>query len=320
MTSFRRTITAAACAGGVGLILFCTLRWVPVFVLRMSHTPQPPITISRVFSIPADANQQLPLPPIQGHDLSASVMNFMSSDEVNLRLRVYGSSPTFSSSSAWSSDAIIGDTNARRRLLGIANETAIEQAMGQQLVRLNLDAQTTQLPYIKVIIPTEMNITQNSVVIAELNPLKSTITSEMTTSPRLLAVASAFDISGPARPDQLTWSWDVLAKAVGSRRSLTLQFPESAKFDFKFENQFGDNVIVKGNTVTANVEIRDEFGLTQIQRSTSIALGAIIGTLGTILGFPFIKGRLEPKANPTPSFPKHTSSMAVPQKRRNKQH
>src|SRR5262249_40614422 len=82
-------------------------------------------------------------------------------------------------------------------------------------------------------------------VAAELTPSVFEITPEMRVAPKLVGPASAFDITGPMLPHLSSWRWDVTAKAIGNRRSLTLEFPSAAKFDFKFENTRTSKVVTR---------------------------------------------------------------------------
>jgi len=95
----------------------------------------------------------------------------------------------------------------------------------------------------------------------------------------------------------MAWTWDVLAKSIGAGRRLILQFSNSTEFNFKLGTPLTDKVIVTGNTVIASVDIRDELGLTMAERTILTAIGTLIGLIGAILGYPFIKSRFEPAAD-----------------------
>ena len=182
---------------------------------------------------------------------------------------------------------------------------------------------SNDIPRILVRIPTEMKVSSNGAVTAELDPMKSALTAEMRTPPQLITVPSVFDVAGPSRPSDLSWKWDIYPKAIGSGRSITLQFPATAKFDFKLGEAAGKNIVVSGNTVTAAVDVRDELGLTMAERTIATAFASIVALLGTFFGFPFLKSRLEPRvdvATTTTPLPEATPTSKPAGQRKTSKH
>jgi len=149
------------------------------------------------------------------------------------------------------------------------------------------------LPHVRVEIPQEMKINDSGSIIAELKLLDSTLPSpEMRQTPKV--VSSAFVISDPVQPNERSWLWNMRPIALG-RQAITVEFTSAPKFDFKWEN-VGANFIVKGNTVTTYVDVRDELGLTPGYQAIFKSVGAFVALLGTIFGYPFVKARLESKS------------------------
>jgi len=286
---------AVALVGSVlsGAVTFGVARWAPALALSMAHAPPPPITVSRVFPIldssVAHENANPPSVMLRAAKKGSddSIQFFLSSDF-----------DTFPTSPVYSATTVIGSMGALATIAGFAGPDEVNRfakSVGQEVsLRYNP-------PFVQIQIPTEMRVTRDGFVTAELN--SPTITPEMNTPPQLVVAKSVFDVAGPSRPTDSSWKWDVVARTIGDRRTLTLEFPSSTKFDFRFDVQPTDRLTVKGNTVTAAVDVRDELGLTQSERTLLTAFGAIIGVLGTLLGYPFIKGRLEPRPAPAPTGP-----------------
>ena len=146
------------------------------------------------------------------------------------------------------------------------------------------------LPHVRVEIPQEMKISDSGSIIAELRLLDQAVPNpEMRQAPKV--VSSAFVISDPVRPNETSWLWNMRPIALG-RQTITVEFPGAPKFDFKWQN-VGPNFIVKGNTVTTYVDVRDELGLTPGSQAIFKSVGAFVALLGTIFGYPFVKAHLE---------------------------
>lgn len=114
--------------------------------------------------------------------------------------------------------------------------------------------------------------------------------------------SSAFDIQPQGKiqdsGESIEWVWTVKPKNAGAQ-SLQLALEGNNVFMPNFSNL--QSVLKIGQQskteIGLDVDVRTDLGLTPTQDALFKVVGAVIGLLGTILGFPFFKAAFENKEN-----------------------
>src|SRR5258708_21628441 len=102
----------------------------------------------------------------------------------------------------------------------------------------------------------------------------------------------SFDISSPTHIGQ-SWKWLFQPKQVGTfLLSLEALTPKSdkVKWNWRIPRDVEDIIQTDSNgTLTLSIQVLTSLGLTAAQEAWLKAAGAVVGLLGTILGYPFWK-------------------------------
>lgn len=139
-------------------------------------------------------------------------------------------------------------------------------------------------------------------VIESLALMNGEYYSELTLAPSLQG--PAFEISPSSEPIEkmgkgvVSWDWLIRPQEVG-KHLIRLDLGEaliserSIKHRQRQLDHGDDGLILHPDSVVGQVTVLTSLGLTATQDAWSKALGALLGVIGTVLAYPFLKQRLE---------------------------
>lgn len=157
---------------------------------------------------------------------------------------------------------------------------------------------------VKIECPSRLKISGSAYVSLSFKPLNESPAESETVSAKL--VTNDFDVVATPRAMlenneyRYQWTWLITPKQSGDRL-LTMWVEPDIKLDL--DQATGLSLNAGKTQVLAPITVVSELGLTKTQSSVAQAIGAILGLIGTVTGYSFLKNYFQGNAQPKAKSP-----------------